>query len=172
MRYTTPRNALLLAGLVVLTGTAVDASAAYVDRVLSQLAPGLCAANNPANEQYLRYLLSGLRNAGTANVSVVCSKVGDDLTGASMTQAYVYLLNNKATEGTATCTLASGSPYYGQVSYTKTVTVAAGLEGAAVWTTSDYGTSADNQWVNIQCSLPPGWTMQEVGSAFAEYTQA
>jgi hypothetical protein len=168
MRNTAVKYSLCLTGLVLLAGATTDASAATVGRTLSQLAPGLCNANNPANQDYLRNLLTGLKNATTVNVSVVCSKIGNDQATSAMSSVFVYFKNEKATSGTVSCTLAAGSPYWGQTNYTKSMTLAAGASNYIGWTVADYGSSTHNQWVNVQCSLPPGWNMQEVGSIFQE----
>jgi hypothetical protein len=168
MRNSSIRTSLTVAGVVLLAAGAATVSAATVSRTISQNAPGLCSANNPANQQYLRNLLGGLKNATTVSVSVVCSKVGDDQTVNAMNSAFVYFKNEKATSGTVTCTLAAGSPFYGQTNYTRSATIGGGGTGSIFWDTTDYGSSNHNQWVNIQCSLPAGWVMREVGSLFDE----
>jgi hypothetical protein len=143
-------------------------SAATVQRVIGQLANGLCGANNPANDPSLRRLLTGLRNVGTSNVSVVCSQWGDDYSTLAATSTVVYLRNDKATGANATCILAMGTPFHGQVTVTKTIYVAAGVAVPLSWTTVDYGTNVDMQFINLQCSLPPGFTMQEIGLQYDE----
>jgi hypothetical protein len=165
MRNSTIRDSLFmvaLVGAVGFAGTATDASAATVGRNIVQLAAGICDANNPVNDQYLRRLPSGVKNASTTNISVVCSLWGDDYTAAAMTGAGVYFKNEKTTAGTVTCTLQAGIPYYGQLARTKSLTIAAGGYDFIPWSTADYGTGTNMQWVNLQCSVPAGWNIREV----------
>jgi hypothetical protein len=168
MRNSVVKNSLCLAVLVVLAGAQTEASAATVARSVMQLAPGVCGANNPANDVNLRRLPVGLKNAGTVSVSVVCSQWGDDNNSQAMGAAYIYFRTEKTTPATVTCTLSAGTPFYGQVASTKSLTLAGPTTGALVWTEADYGSSADTQWANIQCSVPAGWLMRELVFSYAE----
>ena len=139
------------------------APAAVVTRDIVQLANGMCDANNPANEQYLRRLPTGLRNGGATPVSVVCSQWGDHYNAAAVKYVRVNFKNDKTVPTTVTCTLTMGTPMFGQVTSTKSEYASAGGgEAAIVWNTEDYGTDATSQWVNLQCSLPQAVTMREV----------
>jgi hypothetical protein len=144
------------------------ASATTAPRNIVQVGSGLCAANNPANNTSLRRLPQGLRNVGSVNVSVVCALWGDDATAAAASAVAVYLRNEKS-EGThVTCTLTMGTANYTQVATTKTTDLP-GADGSQLeWGTADYGSNADKQWVNLQCSLPPGIVIEEVHMAYAE----
>jgi hypothetical protein len=172
MRKPSIRDSLRLFALVALLGAATAAPAATADRSIVQLAAGICAANNPANEPSLRRLPSGLKNATTSNVSVVCAQWGDDDTAAAMASATIGFKNEKTSGYSVTCTLSAGTPLHGQVASTKSLYLAGGATGAITWTTADYGTGPDMQWLNAQCSLPGGWKMQEVGFAYAEDVDA
>ena len=144
------------------------AAAASTQRFIVQLASGLCGANNPANDSSLRRLPSGLKNAGSSNVSVVCSQWGDDFATAPAYTAYVYFRNDRSGSYKVTCTLTMGTPNYSQVASTQTITIAAGATGHLQWTTADYGSDNNMQWVNLQCSVPPAFSMREVGFGFEQ----
>jgi hypothetical protein len=36
------------------------------------------------------------------------------------------------------------------------------------WDETDFGTMADKQWVNLQCSLPQAFTLREIGYTYNE----
>jgi hypothetical protein len=154
--------------MVFLAGVATDATAATVDRTIMQLAPGVCGANNPVNDPSLRRLPTGLKNATTVNVSVVCNMWGDDATAAVMGYVFVYFKNEKTTSSSVTCTLSAGVPVYGQTTSTKSMTLAAGAVNFLAWNSADYGTDVNTQWVNLQCSVPAGWSMRELGVVYSE----
>jgi hypothetical protein len=137
-------------------------------RSVIQMAPGICGANNPANDTSLRRLSSGLRNTGTVTVSVVCTLWGDDSSPEAAVAANVYVRNDRASGANFTCTLTHGIPVYGQTTSTKTVYVAANSGGVLSWTPTDYGTGTNQQWVMVQCSLPQAMTIQEITSAYYE----
>jgi hypothetical protein len=162
----------LLAGLAtVALASALSpspASAATSNRAITQLATGICGANNPANDVYLRRLPTGLKNAGANNISVVCSLWGDDGTAQAATSMWVYFRNDKNVAGKVYCTLAMGVPEYSQVVVTGSIIVPAASSASFYYDTDDYGTSIDKQWVNLQCSLPPGYSMREVAMMYDE----
>jgi hypothetical protein len=168
MHNTAIRKSFGLAILVALAGAASTATAATGSRFIWQLAPGVCGANNPANDVSLRRLPTGLKNASTGPVSVVCSMWGDDNNAVPMSVAYVYIKNEKTVGANMTCTMSAGTPYYGQVAITKTIYIAAGATSNFDWDGSDYGFSADIQWFNLQCSLPAGWSMRELQFGYSE----
>jgi hypothetical protein len=150
-----------VAALVALSGVA-PASAAVVTRDIVQLANGMCDANNPANEQYLRRLPTGLRNGGANTVSVVCAQWGDRYNAAAAKYVRVDFKSDKSVPTTITCTLTMGTPLFGQVTSTKSEYLAAGGETAIVWNTEDYGVDPSAQWVNLQCGIPQAVSMREV----------
>jgi hypothetical protein len=165
MRF--PLAPLAVAALVAAVASP-PSSAMTATRNIVQVGSGLCAANNPTNNTSLRRLPQGLRNVGSVNVSVVCSLWGDDATAAAASAVAVYLRNEK-TDGThVTCTLTMGTPFYTQSASTKTTDLP-GADGSQLeWSTADYGTDGDKQWVNLQCSLPPGIVIEEIHMAYAE----
>jgi hypothetical protein len=159
---------LFLVGSLVLLGVSANAEATTVNRTILQLATGVCDANNPANDPNLRRLPNGLKNASAGSVSVVCSQWGDDNTASFMAYAVVWFKNEKAAGATVNCTLSAGTPFYGQTAITKSVYVAGGAEGSVTWDFNDYGFSSNMQWVNLQCSLPAGWSMRDIYFSYAE----
>jgi hypothetical protein len=162
------KTTLCSIALAALASVATNASAVTSQRVIMQLGPGSCGANNPANDQYLRRLPTGLKNATTTNISVVCSLWADDPSPAAMSFVGVFFKNEKATGSTVNCTLSAGTPYYGQIASTKSLYVAAGGTSQINWNTSDYGSGTDTQWVNVQCSVPAGWSMRELSYFYEE----
>jgi hypothetical protein len=165
---TVPLIVPLAAAALGLALASTPASATLSTRSIMQQASGICGANNPANDVYLRRLPTGLKSAGASNISVVCSLWGDDGSTQAASAAWVYIKNEKAVGANVYCTLAMGVPEYSQVTVTRTVYVPAGATSAVFWDTTAYGTSIDKQWVNLQCALPPGWSMTEIGMTYDE----
>jgi hypothetical protein len=157
---------LLCAGLGL--AAADTATAVTTTRTVGQLANGLCGANNPANDPNLRRLPTGLKNAGTTTVSVVCAQWADDTTAAVANSVVVYFKNDKTVGANVSCTLSMGVPYYGQVASTRSVYVAAGGTANILWDADQYGTNANQQWVNLQCSVPSAFTMREIFFSYDE----
>jgi hypothetical protein len=160
---------LPLAALVLAASLASPAPAATQTRYIIQLAPGVCGANNPANDVSLRRLPTGLKNAGTSTVSVVCTLWGDDGTAAAATNVRVFFSNGKPTAATITCTLHMGLPVTFQTTSTKSANVAGySSNNQLSWGTTDYGSDANAQWATLQCSLPPGFTLAEFNVNYEE----
>jgi hypothetical protein len=160
---------LPVVALALATLLSSAAPAATVQRRIFQLAPGICGANNPANDSQLRRLANGLRNSGTSTISVVCTLWGDDGTVAAASAVQLYFGNNKATGATLACTLTMGLPLSSQTTSTKSQSVAGyGINALLEWNTGDYGTSGDAQWATLQCSLPPGITLNEISMTYLE----
>jgi hypothetical protein len=161
----------LALALAVLAGaTPAPSHATTSQRNIAQLGVGLCGANNPANNTSLRRLVTGLRNVSAGNVSVVCGQWGDDNVASGYANPVaVYFHNDRAAGYNVTCTLTMGVPNYGQVAYTRTSYIAAGASGSISWNGTDYGSQNLNaQWVNLQCSLPQSFTLQEVQFIYSE----
>jgi hypothetical protein len=160
---------LSVAALVLAAAVAPSAPAATAPRGIIQLAPGICGANNPANDAQLRRQSYGLRNVGTTTISVVCTLWGDDYTVAAATSVRLFASNGKATQASMSCTLHMGLPVNGQTTSTKVLTIPGYNSNSQLsWTTTDYGTSQDAQWVTLQCSLPPGFTIAEINMNYDE----
>jgi hypothetical protein len=164
------RTSLLIPCVATLVAVLAPATvdAATTQRSILQMAPGLCGANNPANDPYLRRLTNGLKNGGTTTVSVVCSLWGDSTATSYASMAYVYFKNDKTTGVNVNCTLSMGRPRDAQTAITRSTYVAAGAVASTVWTNADYGNDANKQWVNLQCSLPSGVVIREIGADMHE----
>jgi hypothetical protein len=160
--------AALTAGLVAALAPANASAFTLATRTILEQAVGLCGANNPANDQYLRRLVTGLKNAGTSNVSVVCSQWGDDANAQAAQLAFANIRNDKPTGMNVYCTLTMGQPGYSQVAITKGIYVPANTTSTVSWNTSNYGTNEEQQWVNLQCALPPGYALREIGYVYDE----
>jgi hypothetical protein len=152
-----------VAVLVVGIAAGLPSAGAATTSELRQLAPGVCSANNPANDPALRLLpASGLRNAGTQNVSVVCAVAGNAAAGNAITWIQVRVRNDRTADYPMTCTLWLGVPG-NNVASTQAATVSAGSDGQFFWDGTQYGNDALKQAVNLQCSLPQGFTLMDIG---------
>jgi hypothetical protein len=149
--------------LAIGLAAALPAARAATTTETRQLAPGVCSANNPANDASLRLLpASGLRNAGTQNVSVVCSFAGNAAAGNAITWIQVRVRNDRAVEYPVTCTLWLGVPG-NNVASTQAQTLTANSDGQFFWDGTQYGSDALKQAVNLQCSLPQSFTLMDIG---------
>ncbi|RNF85335.1 hypothetical protein EER27_06110 [Lysobacter psychrotolerans] len=162
------RNNLLtsIAGLVVLLGMSVDATALDRLRTPMQNAGGLCGAVNPADEAGLRRYATGIRNTGATNVQIACSLAGDDY-GLGMTQIFVYFKNNAPRNHDVTCTAAAGTQFYGFTYSTKTMTLGPGGYNFLSWVPpTDF--PANKRVANVTCTLEPSVTIHEVAERHNE----
>jgi hypothetical protein len=154
--------------LALALAAASTAGADTFERQMVQVASGTCGANNPANDASLRRLVTGLKNSGTTTVSVVCTLMADHNNVEAPSLVYIYARNDKAVGGNISCTLTQGIPSSGQSATTRSVYVSAGGTQVLQWTQADYTGSSAMAEPNLQCSLPAGWSLQEVGYFYYE----
>jgi hypothetical protein len=157
-------------GLVLALVACFPASvgAATQQRLVLTIGSGICSANNPANEPNLRYLTTGVKNAGSTTISMVCAEWGDRLAGAAPTSVYVIVANDRLSTVGVSCTLSQGTFAAGQVAVTKSVSIGAAAFETLTWTQSDYGASQNQQPLNLQCSLPPAGVLRDIGYYYDE----
>lgn len=156
------------AGVLALATVVADpADAAVGDRYFTFAASGVCAVNNPDFDASVRRRATEFRNAGSETVVVSCGLVTDDYpTLGSLAQVAVHVTNHRAATAAIGCTLTGGTSQEIQVSNKKTQSVAAGATAAIFWNSTHYGTS--RQHASISCSLPAGWSVNELTVVYTE----
>lgn len=126
-----------------------------------QLASSICHPINPAKDEVLRRNLNGLRNNDVVNVSVSCTLQGDEMS-PGLTNVFVYFRNTAGDSRTVGCSLVTGIPFYGQSTFSKSFVMTPGLQAAHFWEpTTDF--PAGTKYANLQCAIPPGVVMSEIG---------
>jgi hypothetical protein len=156
-----------VAGLA-LALAAGSASAVTIERKPMQNATGLCDALIPSADSKLRRGPTYIKNIATEELSVIvaCSAPGDDY-ATGLLQFFAYFRNDSTITRTISCTMYAGSTYYGVTTSTKSVALAPGELYYLSWLPNTEFPAAAFQG-NVQCSLPRGTSIHEVGYKYRE----
>lgn len=142
----------------------LDAEALAINHDRTHLAPGVCQAFVPTNQ--IRYNASGMTNAGTSLVYVVCSASGatDPEIEGEATLISIAVTNNGSTAKTVACTARPGSPVHlagGQLASPYSLEAQSGQTKVLSWGPNDFGGKAVGN-ANFTCALYPGLTINHV----------
>lgn len=147
-----------------------EANAADVlrSRAHRQMGAGSCEPFVPTTQ--VRYNASGLRNAGTSSIYVVCSLLGPESNnGEGVSELGVTMRNTSTVAQTATC---SARAYHNgaQLASSKTKTAAPGEAISLNWFSSEFGISdLDRLGVpSFTCAVGPGMTLESTQMLYQE----
>ena len=158
---------LVLAGLVLALGVALDAQAVTRPRADFQISTGLCDAVSPAQDTSLRRNATGIQNVSTAYVLIGCSMQGDFNAPSGLVTTYAYFRNPTAANVTVRCTLSAGSQALGFTTSSKSIVVGPGALGAVSWASpADF--PAARRFSNMSCYLPPSVIAGEIVTRYLE----
>lgn len=147
----------------------LDAGALNLQRDRTLLAPGACQPFVPTSS--VRYNASGLSNAGTSLIYVVCSALGatDPAIEGEATTLNLVVTNNGSTTKTTNCTARPGSPVHlagGQLASPLSMDASPGETKILSWGPNDFGAPIGN--ANFTCALLPGMSINHLRITYRE----
>lgn len=152
----------------VLCGLGITQShAAEVKKLMSQNAPGVCGAVDPANDIYLRRYPPSLYNAKPGPVQVICQATAPDApsggSGSGTTYGGLYFKNNTATTGTVACTMTAGTTSQGTFSKFKANSIPPGALQFIGWNSANPSELPTGKGpLNFSCTLPRGFAVHNI----------